>query len=113
MWFSGVTLEEARHVKYPDALYPIYWRGDAGKRWIKRGEILGYFDETWATAVELWRRWKMFGLPHGRGWLAETPAVLQAIDIVESEKNLYESRSLEEQREKSGSSRGTKSRSTR
>ena len=90
---------------YPDELHPVYWRNEDGKRWIRRGDVIDYFDETFNSAVYQWQRWKMFGLPHGGGPMSERPIVVQAIQIVEEEKNLYESRKSEERH---GGSRGTK-----
>jgi len=62
-----VTVDDARRITYKDALYAIYWRNADGRRWIRRGDIITYFDETFLTAVDLWRMWRMFGLPHGGG----------------------------------------------
>jgi hypothetical protein len=66
--------------------------------------MVDYFDETFAVAIALWKRWKLFGLPHGGGWMDERPTVVDAVEIVEAEKTLYESRKLEDARNKHGSS---------
>lgn len=75
----------------------------------------GYFDELFHEAVYQWKRWRMFGLPHGRGWLAETDIVLQVIDTVEGERNFFESKSIEAERKRreNGNSRGTTGRNPR
>ena len=97
-------VEEAKCITYPDQYYPIYWRGADGRKWIRRGDIASYFDETFFTAVEVWNKFKLFGLPHGSGWLNERPSVVAAVSVVESERTFYESRKLEEARKKRGSS---------
>ena len=98
-----MTVEDARKIAYPDQLYSIFWRNAGGRKWIRRGDIIDYFDDTFASSVELWHRWKLFGLPNGGGWMGERPTVVQAIEVVEAEKNLYESRTMEEARKKRGS----------
>lgn len=95
-----MTVKEAKSIPYPDQLYPIYWRNQDGKRWVKRSEIINYFTDTWHTAVGLWSDFKLFGLPHGGGPMGERPMVIQAIRIVEEEKNLYELREAEEREKK-------------
>ena len=76
--------------------------------WIKRGRIIDYFDETFLTAVAEWKAWKLFGLPHGGGRMAERPIVVQAIQIIEEERAYYERRKTERG---NGGSRGAKGRS--
>lgn len=70
-----------------------------------------YFDDLFYEAVYQWKRWRMFGLPHGRGWYGETDVTLQVIETVEEERNLYEAKSLEEEnkRRENGNSRRTTS----
>lgn len=91
----GTTVEEAENVDYPDELEAIYWRNADGRTWIRRGDIIDYFDETWACAVREWKDWKMFGLPHGSGPLAERPQWIDAVRLVEEEYNFYENRRAE------------------
>lgn len=78
-----------------------------GRRWVRRGDIPGLMDETFLRALKLYTMWKRFGLPHGRGWLAESEGVLQMISIVDEETNLYERHRLEESRKNRGNSRRT------
>ncbi len=51
-----------------------------------RGSIPGYFGRTFYAAIELWRRWKRFGLPFwGLGW-AETPDfIVRTIEAIDEE----------------------------
>jgi hypothetical protein len=87
-------------------LYPIYWRGADRQKWIRRGDMVNYFDDTFASAVMLWKSWKTFGLPHDSGPLAERLIVITLITTVEDERKLYESRKAEEARD--GNSRRAK-----
>lgn len=52
-------------------------------------------NETFVTAWNEWAKWKRFGLPHGQGWLFERPLWIQAIEILEQEFELYQSREME------------------
>lgn len=45
---------------------------------------------------DLYTKIKVFGLPHGRGWLHERPTVLRIHQILEAQKNRYESWRLNE-----------------
>lgn len=101
---DGVTVDDAEHITFPEQLFKVYWRNADGCRWIIRGSIKDLYDETFHCAVSLWKRWKQFGLPHNAGWLNERPSVIEAIGIVEDERNLYESRKAEETRKKRGDS---------
>ena len=90
--------------------FKIYSHDPIGWRWILRDDIPALFTEDLFDAIHLWKRWKRFGLPHGGGWLDEGERIIQLINIVEDEWNLYESGERESAREKSsGGSRGTKS----
>lgn len=92
-----------------------YYASNAdGRRWIQRGKIKALFDETFYSAMHLYTMWRRFGLPHGRGWIAESEGVIQLITIVDEERNLYEMREHEAAREKAnGNSGRTKSRRSR
>lgn len=104
MWFSDFGVTDRRIKIYPEEWCPIYWRNDDGRKWVQHKTVPGYYDETFASAVQLWKKWKTFGLPHGGGWLGERAVALRAIEIVEEERNLYESRRMEEARNKRGNS---------
>ena len=96
----------------PGEYHKIWCNNADGWRWVRRGDILGYFDETFYTAMRLWVNWKRFGLPNGGGWLNEPEVVLRVITVVDEERSLYDSKSIEESR-KHGSSGRVKSHSTR
>ena len=86
-----------------------------GRRWIRRGDIRGMFGDVFRQTMYLYTMWRRFGLPHGRGWLAESEGVLQLISIADEERNLYEMREHEAAREKakhgnSGRTKGSRSR---
>ena len=100
-----MTVDQARNVKMPDGLYPVFWRDPDGrqdyvKRFIRRGSIIDYFDDTFFSAVVLWKSWKVFGLPHGQGPLHERVIVTQMIAVVEEEANFYSVCDREEKRKK-------------
>jgi len=100
---------------YPEALEDYPASNADGRRWILRGKIKELFDATFYDSIYLYTMWKRFGLPHGRGWLAESEGVLQRISIVDEERNLYEVSEAEAAREKakhgnSGRVKGSRSR---
>lgn len=87
---------------FKDALYQIHWRNVDKRRFIRRGDIIDYFDELFFSGVQLWKTWKLFGLPQGGGWLSERPRVVQVITIVEEERLYYQDQ--ESEKRKSGNS---------
>jgi len=44
-------------------------------------------DRFVVSAWNAWCRWKRFGLPHGKGWMAERNAYIRAIEIIEQEQD--------------------------
>ena len=48
---------------------------------VRRDRIPEYMTADALSAVELWRKWKMFGFPFSGGW-AEQPAVV--VDVLET-----------------------------
>jgi hypothetical protein len=55
-------------------------------------------DETFVTAWSEWSRYKRFGLPHGRGWRAERPQWVRAIEAIDQEFELYQSEEIKRAR---------------
>ena len=96
-------MSDAAGISYPDQPYMVYWRdgqADHVKKPITRGDIAGLFDDTFTSAVGLWKLWKSYGLPHGGGWLDERVIVLQAISTVEEERNFFDHCEIDEKRKK-------------
>ena len=111
MHFKGWRPDSS--VTFPNELEPVYASNADGRRWVRRRDIPGHFDATFYEAVRLWTMWKRFGLPHGRGWLAESEGVFQLITIVDEEWSLYESKEHEariKERGNSGRVKGSRSR---
>lgn len=46
-------------------------------------QIPDYVDGELYSAVNLWNRWKSFGLPFGGGWAEQPAHVVDAIEAVE------------------------------
>ena len=41
-------------------------------------------------AINLYNNFKIFGLPHGKGWVEERGTVVDILRLLESEANLYD-----------------------
>jgi len=70
-------------------------------------DIPKYLDETFYSALEKWYYTKTWGLANGKvGWANEPKAYIDAITVIENEKNKVEAEEMEahsaKMREKSG-----------
>lgn len=54
-------------------------------------QIQEYKTRFLADSIKLYNNFKLFGLPHGKGWLNERGSVLEILMTLESESNLYDS----------------------
>lgn len=64
-----------------------------------------YMDETFETAVSVWAMFNRYGLPNGGGPMQERPLVIQAINVVEEERALWEAREMERRKRKANGTR--------
>ena len=75
-------------IDFPEAMY------QTPSGWVTRGDIKGYFDETFHDAYAEWKYYKRFGLGNGSGWRNERELILKLIDIFESELESYQASKL-------------------
>jgi hypothetical protein len=65
--------------------------GDA----IREKDISTYVNEFFYSAMERWALTKMWGLAHGKGWADEPIEYINAISVLENEKNKMENEEME------------------
>lgn len=68
----------------------VLWNGKLAK--VVNSEIPDYVDDELWSAVNLWNRYKAYGLPFGGGWAEQPAHLVDAIDAVEHGIREYNSR---------------------
>lgn len=66
---------------------------------VKRGDIPSLFDDTFYSSYEVWRRFKLFGLPTGSS-LEERDVILDVIEIWESKVTEWQGKDTEKRLKK-------------
>ena len=69
---------------------------------VERHTILEHFNEYYYSVVQLYNRYKRFGLPFSGGWAEQPEHIVQALDAVE---HAIELKRAFEQRKKNDSGR--------
>lgn len=72
-------------------------------RKVRRREVAAYLGDAFRSALRLYRRWLLFGLPGGAGWASEPETTLQIIELFEQERHLYEQEKKAERQPPRGS----------
>ena len=110
MWFKGWTKEKAEKSPYRKdrRAGELYYKSE-GNGFIPFADIPLVFDELFYSAVNEYLAWKRFGLPHGAGWMNERALWVRAVTIVDEEHGVYESRKIEESRNGSRGTKGSRS----
>lgn len=71
--------------------YPIRGIGDKGEfSELTFDEIQELKTPFFSMAMELYHNFKLFGLPHGNGWLNERDLTLDILSILEDETNAFD-----------------------
>jgi hypothetical protein len=55
---------------------------------IKRGEVQDYLTPDFYAAYGLWARIKRYGWPHGAGWANEPAALVELVELFDTELEL-------------------------
>ena len=62
---------------------------------LKRGEFRDYLTDDFWKAFAIWKRSLLRGLPSGKGWVFESAAVLDLLDLFDDTADFLERRRLE------------------
>jgi hypothetical protein len=61
---------------------------------LRRGEFKHYLTGDFWRALGLWRRYRRYGLPGGRGWADEPAALLDLFDLFDDTRDALERRRM-------------------
>ena len=67
-----------------------------------RGEIPNFLSDEFWEAYRIWKNYRRYGLPNGRGWAEEPEEILRLIDLFEDEIALNQKREREDKEEELG-----------
>lgn len=65
-----------------------------------RKDVKDYLDGFFYDCYKVWSRYKLFGLPHGNGWINEREIVCKVIDVFEQEREKWEVKELKRKNKK-------------